>query len=410
MTLTNPDILILGGNNSVNIPPLDELPKRLAGLQGALAQKGLSGALIFQNADLYYYTGMIGQACFFVPVEGTPIFLSRQRGELPTGWLWPVQKYNSWNELGRVLKNFSYPLSGRLGLEFDVLPTAMYLKIQEVFRGLDLVDISLIIRQQRAVKSAWEIAILRETACRDKLIWDKVPEMLVEAKTDLELGALFEAEARRLGHIGILRIRSFNMEMSLTCTLADEKGALPSLFEAPLTGVGHTGAYPFGASGVKLVAEKPILIDFVGCYEGYITDLTRMCTIGQLPQNVLVAFDLDLAIQAAVVRFEKPGITCGELYEIAKTMAKESGWDNSFMGAAGGVSFIGHGVGLEVDELPVLARGSGVVLEEGMVIALEPKFVIPGIGGVGIENCFVVKADGLDKLSPVADEMITINS
>jgi Xaa-Pro dipeptidase len=366
--------------------------------------------LIFQNADLYYYTGMIGQACFFVPVEGIPIFLSRQRGELPTCQLWPVHKYNSWSELGRVLKKFSYPLSGKLGLEFDVLPTAMYLKIQKVFQGHDLADISLLIRQQRAVKSNWEIAVLRETARRDKLIWDKVPEMLVEAKTDLELGALFEAEARRLGHIGILRIRSFNMEMSLTCTLADEKGALPSFFEAPLTGVGHTGAYPFGASGVKLMTNKPILIDFGGCYEGYITDLTRMCAIGQPPQNVLVAFDLALDIQATIVRIAKPGITCGELYEVAKTMTKEAGWDKNFMGAAGGVPFLGHGVGLEVDELPVLARGSGAVLVEGMVIAVEPKFAVPGIGAVGIENCFVVKADGLDKLSPVADEMITIKA
>ncbi|KUO78365.1 MAG: hypothetical protein APF81_02925 [Desulfosporosinus sp. BRH_c37] len=394
----------------MNRPPEGELQKRLAGLQGAMANKGLAGALIFQNADLYYYTGMIGQACFFVPVEGTPIFLSRQRGELPTSPLWRVHKYNSWSELRHVIMEFSNPLSGKLGLEFDVIPTAMYLKIQEVFQGQDLVDISLLIRQQRAVKSAWEIAILRETAKKDKLIWDKVPEMLMEAKTDLELGALFEAEARRLGHIGILRIRSFNMEMSLTCTLADEKGAFPSLFESPLTGVGHTAAFPFGASGVKLEGQKPILIDFGGCYEGYITDTTRMCAIGQLPQNVLVAFDLALEIQADIVRLAKPGISCGELYEVAKDMAKEAGWDNNFMGAAGGVPFLGHGIGLEVDELPVLARGSEVVLEEGMVIALEPKFVVPGIGAVGIENCFVVKADRLDKLSPVADEIITINS
>ena len=391
-------------------PPLEELQKRIVVLQGNLEKNEIAGALIFQNADLYYFTGIIGQVCFFVPVEGTPVFLSRQRGELPKDLPWPVQKYNSWSELGRVLKEFNYPLSGSLGLEFDVIPTTMYFKIQEVFQSLNLVDISLLIRQQRAVKSAWEIAILRETACKDKLIWDKVPEMLTEAKTDLELGALFEAEARRLGHIGIVRLRSFNMEMSLTCTLADEKGALPSLFESAITGVGHTRAYPFGASGVKLVANKPILIDFGGCYEGYIIDLTRMCAIGQLPQNVLVAFDLALEIQAAIVRITKPGMTCGELYEVAKTMANVAGWDNSFMGAAGGVPFLGHGVGLEIDELPVIARGSGVVLEEGMVIALEPKFVIPGTGAVGIENCFVVKADGLDKLSPVADEMITINS
>jgi Xaa-Pro aminopeptidase len=91
-------------------------------------------------------------------------------------------------------------------------------------------------------------------------------------------------------------------------------------------------------------------------------------------------------------------------------MAKGAGWDRNFMGAAGGVPFLGHGVGLEIDELPVLSRGSEVTLEEGMVLAIEPKFVVPGIGGIGIENCFVVKENGIDKLSPVADEIILISS
>jgi Xaa-Pro aminopeptidase len=395
----------------MKIPPLSELKKTLINLQGSMASKGISSALIFQNADLYYFTGMIGPNCFFVPVEGAPILLSRQRGKLPTCGLGPTYRYDSWGQMRSVLKEFSYLLPGKSGLEFDVLPTAMFLKIQEkVFPDQALVDISWIIRRQRAVKSTWEIAIIRETALRDKFIWDKVPEMLVDAKTDIELGALFEAEARRLGHIGILRIRSFNMEMSITCTLSDEKGAWPSFFEAPLTGVGHTKAYPFGASGAKLKPDKPILIDFGGCYEGYITDLTRMCAIGQLPQKALVAFDLAIGIQRAIVKIAKPGITCGEIYEVAYNMAKGAGWDRNFMGAAGGVPFLGHGVGLEIDELPVLSRGSEVTLEEGMVLAIEPKFVVPGIGGIGIENCFVVKENGIDKLSPVADEIILISS
>jgi Xaa-Pro aminopeptidase len=75
------------------------------------------------------------------------------------------------------------------------------------------------------------------------------------------------------------------------------------------------------------------------------------------------------------------------------------------MGAGGGVPFLGHGVGLEVDELPVLARGSRELLAEGMVIAIEPKFALPGIGAVGIENCFAVTDQGLEKLTVTADEL-----
>ncbi|MFZ3101634.1 MAG: Xaa-Pro peptidase family protein [Desulfitobacteriaceae bacterium] len=386
-------------------PSLEELQQRIAILQTNLSKNEVSGALIFQNADLYYYTGRIGHACFFVPVEGTPIFLSRQPRESLENLPWTVQNYNSWSDLGRVLKDFSYPLPGQLGLEFDVIPTAVYFKIQKIFKNLDLVDISLLIRKQRAIKSAWEIAIMQETACKNKLIWDKVPEMIAQSKTDLELSALFEAESRRQGHMGIVRLRSFNMEMSLSCVLGDEKGALPSHIDSPITGLGFTEAFPFGASGAILQPGKPISIDFGGCYAGYIADQTRMFAINQLDQHIMDTFNLALTIQEKVVSVARAGITCGELYELARGTAIKAGAQDNFMGANGGVPYIGHGVGLEIDELPVVARGSKEILEEGMIIALEPKFALPGIGAVGIENCYEVQAGGLIKLSLLPDDL-----
>src|SRR6185369_9875851 len=99
-----------------------------------------------------------------------------------------------------------------------------------------------------------------------------------------------------------------------------------------------------------------------------------------------------------------------ELWERARTMADEAGLGDRFMGPPGDQArFVGHGVGLELDELPVLAPGFKAPLREGMTIAIEPKFVFPGQGAVGIENTFLVTAQGGEKLtSYVADEVLRV--
>lgn len=392
----------------MNSPSKEELQRRIRILQELLKTKDISGVFILQNVDLYYYTGTSGPVCFYIPAAGTPVYFSRQRGELPADLPWPVSKFNRWSEVAAHIQDMGYYKLEKIGLENDVIPAAVYLKMKETFPGSAVIDIGPMIRQQRAVKSPWEISIMRETARRDQGLWEMIPELLHLAKTDLELTALFEAEAKKHGHMGILRLRGFNMEMSLACVLADERGTAISFIDTPLSGTGTSPAFPFGASGAVLEPGKPILIDYGGCYSGYIIDQTRMFILNNIPEKIKYTYDKSLEIQEELIAATSPGITCGELYDRAKALATKAGMEENFMGAAGGVSFVGHGVGLEVDELPVLARGSRQIIEEGMVLAIEPKFVLAGIGAVGIENCFAVTSQGLDRLSEVSDELIVV--
>jgi Xaa-Pro aminopeptidase len=103
-----------------------------------------------------------------------------------------------------------------------------------------------------------------------------------------------------------------------------------------------------------------------------------------------------------------PGVKAGDLYEMATEMSERLGYGENFMGAGGQkIRFAGHGIGLELDEYPFIAKGQKMVLEEGMTIAVEPKLVFPGKGVVGIENTHLVGKDGLIQLT-LADEQITI--
>lgn len=386
-------------------PSVEELEKRLKILQDNLQKEEITGALILSNVNLYYYSGLIEPACFFVPATGYAVYLTRKRGPLPTDLPWLVRRFKRWGDIIEVLQEFNYPAPGMLGLEYEKIPASVYLKLKEI--GLEFSDVTLLIRNQRAVKSKWEISVLRETAVRDKVLWEMVPELLQKAKTDHELAGMFEGEARRRGHAGILRLHGFNQEMSLTCILVDEKGNVPSSYDAPLSGAGVSPAFPFGPSGAKLEQGKPILIDFGGCYFGYVVDQTRIFMFNTVPPEVKKAYDTAVHILKDLEKMAKPGVVCGELYDHAHKIASESGIPG-FMGSHGGVSFIGHGVGLEIDELPVLARGSQQRLQAGMVLAIEPKFTLPGIGAVGLETSYEVTQNGLVSLSTLTDELVVV--
>lgn len=254
--------------------PLAELSERIEKLQQNLIRKGITGALILHGIDLYYYCGYKGSGCLYVPAEGTPVYLRRQRGDFAS-MPWPAVKYEHWGDLAPLLREFGHQINGRLGLELDVISAAVYLKLAEVFNDVMLVDVSQIIRLQRAVKSAWELAAFKETNQRDLKMWAQVPTLISQAKDELELAGAVEGLVRRMGHIGIVRVRGFNQEMSVSMVLAGEQGALPPTQDAPINGSGLTPAFPFGSSGAPLEPGKPIFIDFASNYFGYTMDNTR---------------------------------------------------------------------------------------------------------------------------------------
>ncbi|MEI7824196.1 MAG: M24 family metallopeptidase, partial [Chlorobiaceae bacterium] len=194
--------------------------------------------------------------------------------------------------------------------------------------------------------------------------------------------------------------------------LAVSSGGLNGgFFDGPVTGKGLSSASPHGASCNEIGVNQPILLDFGGVFNGYISDMTRIFVIGTLDPELQRAFDVALEIQEMVRQGMKPGVICEELFFAAAAMAERAGFGSCFMGMPGEqAKFVGHGVGLELDELPVLAKGFALPLQAGQVIAVEPKFVIPGKGVIGIENTFVVTDDGGLRLSDLPDAIVFLKA
>jgi Xaa-Pro aminopeptidase len=116
-----------------------------------------------------------------------------------------------------------------------------------------------------------------------------------------------------------------------------------------------------------------------------------------------------LDIQERIKTLATPGTPSGDLYTAAVEMAHQRGLGDNFMGVGDDrIRFIGHGVGLELDEFPFLAEGQQTELKAGMVVALEPKLIFPGKGVVGIENTHVVTPDGLEQLTHADQQIVCV--
>ena len=161
----------------------------------------------------------------------------------------------------------------------------------------------------------------------------------------------------------------------------------------------------------RIEPHEPIIIDFAGCVDGYLSDQTRVFSVGELSDELRRAYDDMLTIQALMINSVEVGMSWGTLYDVCLKSAVDMGYANSFMGAKGSqVSFIGHGLGVEIDEYPFIARGfNHMTLEIGMVFAFEPKVVFPGEGAIGIENTFYLSNEGLKRLTHSCDDLVILN-
>ncbi len=389
--------------------PLDELRSRARRLQGHLRDAGLGGALFVQNVDRYYFSGTMQGGFVVVPADGDPLVLVRRdpdraAAESPL----PVEPLASARDLaGRIRVAFG-EIPAPLGLELDVLPAAQVARFERMLPGATFGDVSRALALTRAVKSPWEIDRIRRAARTVADAVARIPDLLEPGMTELELAARVECELRLRGHGGLIRMRGFNQEIFYGHVITGPASAEPSFLDAPTGGAGLGPALAQGPGSQPIAPGVPVSVDLVGNHQGYLSDQTRPLCLGEPEAPFGRAFEAAVAIERAVVDAARPGVSAGDLYRVAVDAAADTAFGDRFMGAAQKVSFVGHGIGLEVDEYPFLARGFDLPLAEGMVFALEPKFVFPARGVVGIEDTYRVTADGVERLTPSPQEMVIV--
>jgi Xaa-Pro dipeptidase len=385
---------------------LSELQTRISKLQDLMQLEGIGGALLVQRADLFYFSGTGQNAHLFVPAAGEPSLivkktLTRARAESALDSVIP---FEGWHELVALIRE-AVPSGSKIGLETDVIPANLFLRYQKMLDSYIITDISKAIRKIRSIKSTYEIGLMHEAAKISKSVFDHARDIIREGLTELELASQLEMHARRQGHQGAVRMRGFNQEIYYGHIMSGKNAAAISFFDGPTGGPGLNPSYPQGAGRAIIKRNEPILVDFVSIFEGYMVDQTRIFSLGEIASHLNSAYRQAILIKETLIDLGKPGIPVSLLFEKSETMAAKADLADHFMGCPERVSFVGHGVGLELDELPVIARGLETELEAGMVFALEPKFVFPGEGAVGIEDTFVVGADKLEQITLGSDQL-----
>ena len=390
--------------------PQSELNARLAALQQALDKEGIDAALVVQHADLFYYSGAVNRAILYVPAAGTPLLLTLPGAErVREETLFPrIENLSRQENLPALLQEHGYALPKSIGLESDVLPAAVHSRLAGLFPAARVVDVSGAIRRLRMVKSAWEIEQIGRACQMGQQIFDYVPQVLYQQMSELELAGQIERFARQLGHPGYMRARGFNQELTYALVLSGPDAAIPSYSSGPLGGRGLAPAFPHASTQRLIGKNEPVIVDFSAWSGGYQADMTRTYCIGNLPSHMEHAYETAVAIQELLKQQARAGAICSELWTAARQLVRTNGLCEHFMGMARRVPFIGHGVGVEIDELPVLAPRVEQVLQANMVIAVEPKFVFPD-GAVGLENTFVVGEEGLVSLVEDNDALYYIH-
>ena len=400
--------------------PASELRARAERLQALMREAGIDGLMATQNADVFYLAGVVQQAQVYVPSEGDPLLMVRKHhGRAGTdSSLDPsrVVAVRSLRELPALIEGAGGGKPRRIGFEWDTLPVSIYSAYAKALAdlGAELVDGSMLFRQARRIKSPFELAQMKRAADIAVIGVKAAAEKLREGVSELELAAHVEAATRSAGHRGLLWMRAFGQEMHMGHLLAGESGGLPSFMNSPTGGTGLGPWGPYGASLRPIQRGEPIFLDYTGEWGGYIADQTRMLSIGTLSNFWLDAYAAMRDVLEYLEREVKPGITSGQLYGMAQERAVSLGYGDNFMGPPEGkspgqkVPFVGHSVGLELDEWPPLQKGTDAVLEAGMVLAIEPKLIYLDRGAVGLEDTFLLTSDGLQPITYASREIAVV--
>jgi len=388
--------------------PASEIESRTRRLQQQLQTSEIDGILIVQRVDLFYFSGTAQNGFMFIPADGAPLlfikqYLPRAEKESSVG---SIIKIDSVKDIPGLIIDHCGQLPATIGFELDVIPVNDFTFYQGLFPGSKFVDGSPLIFKLRRIKSEWEITQLESTADMTRRTFEYMQASITAGITEMEFAGMFETYARKLGHGAGLRVRHYQTEGYPWHVLSGKSGGLVGLLDSPASGTGTSAAFPVGAGSKKLCANEPIMVDLGSVLNGYHMDETRMLAIDAMPQRAMDASLAAIEIHDSVIAKAKPGITVGELFEHSVQLATSLGQATPYLGPPDHkVSFIGHGIGLELIEPYILAKNRNQPLEAGMTFALEPKMVYKNEFAAGVESVFLVTKTGARLISKVPVEV-----
>jgi len=363
--------------------------------------------IVVQTVDLYYLAGTTQNGVLWFPREGEPLLAVRKSVERAgmESAIHNIVPLKSYSDLPALIPD----PGSTIGLELDVVPVSTYQQIAKQFPNSKLVDGSMAIRRARALKTSYEIECIRQAAGQLDLMFADVAATLHEGMAEYELCARIEYVMRMAGHQGLTRVRRFNMEMFYGAVSFGDTAAYPHAFDGPVGVRGRYTAVPAMGGTKQLKRGEPVVIDVVGGYAGYIADGTRIYSIGPVSDELRDAHQFVLELNGWIEEQLVPGKIPGEIYDEILERVSKTPYAARFMGIGENrVRFVAHSVGLELDEIPVIAPKYGVAFEAGTVMAVEPKIFFAGIGGIGTENTYLITNHGPERLTRSPQEIYIV--
>ncbi len=383
----------------------NELQIRLNKIQEKMKKENVEACLISSNVNLFYASGIIFSGYLFLRQSGEKIFFVKRPQGLNGENIFYIRKPE---QISDILKELRIPEPETLWMEGDEMTHNEWVRLEKIFPNSILINSTTALRQVRSIKTEYELELIREGGRRQSDAFRVFPSLYKPGMTDQEFAVEMEYEIRKRGSLGIFRIFGQSMEAFMGTVLAGENAGAPSAYDFALGGQGVHPSIPIGQNGAPILSGQTVMVDICGNFNGYNVDQTRIFSIGKTTREAYYAHQVSIEIHDTLMEMSKVGTVCEDLYEKSLEIAKKHHLEDCFMGRTQQASFVGHGIGLVINEMPVLCRKNKETLQTGMAIALEPKFIIDKIGAVGNENTYIVHESGLEKVTTAPEEIIAI--
>jgi Xaa-Pro dipeptidase len=399
----NPELLL-------DITPGSEILSRINTLKNHMERSGVDGLFITHKPDIYYFSGTAQDCYLYVCLDKDPLLFVKRylpRAELETS-IRKIIPVLSVKEIPDRIMEAHKTLPKTMGLAFDVVPVRDFQFYQGLFQNMVFIDGTPLIEACRQIKSSYELRQMEAGARISQKIFDFMAKNLTPGVSEIEFSGMIEAHARTLGHSGRIQMRHYRSEGFSFHLMSGESGGMPGALDSPVCGSGTCTAYPFGA-GTRLIREnEPVLIDFSSMVNGYHMDESRMFVLGKMECDAMDASLVSMEILNHIRETMKPGAMIGDIFDGSVKMANALGYKKQFLGLPGLKSrFVGHGIGLELVENPILAKSRPTRLQPGMVFAVEPKFIFKDRFAAGIESVILITSIGSRFLSVTENKIFS---
>lgn len=383
---------------------MPEIDLRIEKIQNAMRHHKAGALLLSDNTNIYYTSGRFFRGYVYIPAKGSPTYFVIRPNDLEPGDadMYYIRKPEL---IPGIMAENGIEMPDSIGLEFDSATYSDIKRLSAVFLGLVILNASPILRTARMTKTSFEIARMKEDGAHQSAAYHRIMHVYKENMTDVEFQIEIERILRLEGCLGYSRTSGNLMEINLGSVISGDNADTPTPYDFAMGGAGTDPSLPVGADGTTMRNGTTVMIDMNGSFNGYQTDMTRVWRIGEIPELAYKAHDCSIRILRELENSVRPGMPLSEIYIIAERIVEADNLQAYFMGHRQKAGFVGHGVGIELNEQPALTpRAKGNVLEN-MTLAIEPKFVIPHVGAVGIENTYVVTSDGLKTLTVFPDDI-----